>query len=84
MWSVPMLGIVIIITKKTVVVQSLSHAQLCDSMDGSTPGLPVLHQLPELTHTHVHRVSDAIQTSHPLSSPSSPAFSLSQHPGLFK
>ena len=51
-------------------------------MDRSTPGLPVHHQLPEFTQTHVHRVSDAIQPSHPLSSPSPPAFSLSQHQGL--
>ena len=53
-------------------------------MDCSTLGLPVHHQLPEFTHTHVHRVSDAIQPSHPLSSPSPPAFSLSQHQGLFQ
>jgi len=46
---------------------------LCDPMNRSTPGLPVHHQLPEFTHTHVHRVSDAIQPSHSLSSPSSPA-----------
>ena len=52
-------------------------------MDGSTPGLPVHHQLPDLAQTHVHRVSDAIQPSHPLSSPSPPAFNLSQHQGLF-
>ena len=50
----------------------------------SIPGLPVHYQLPEFTQTHVHRVSDAIQPSHPLSSPSTPALSLSQHPGLFK
>ena len=56
---------------------------LCDPMDCSTPGFPVHHQLPEPTQTHVHRVSDAIQPSHPLSSPSPPAFSLSQHQGLF-
>ena len=55
---------------------------ICDPMDCSTPGLPVHHQLPEFTQTHVHRVGDAIQPSHPLSSPSSPAFSLSQHQGL--
>ena len=48
-------------------------------MNRSTPGLPVHHQLPELAQTHVHRVSDAIQPSHPLSSPSPPTFSLSQH-----
>ena len=46
---------------------------LCDTMNRSTPGLPVQHQLPEFTQTHVHRVSDAIQPSHPLSSPSPPA-----------
>ena len=57
---------------------------LCDPMNRSTPGLPVHHQLPEFTRTHVHRVSDAIQPSHPLSSPSPPAFSLSQRQGLFK
>ena len=53
-------------------------------MDCSTPGFPVHHQLPELTQTHVHRVGDAIQPSHPLSPPSPPAFSLSQHQGLFQ
>ena len=57
---------------------------LCDPMNCSTPGLPVHHQLPESTQTHVHRVSDAIQPSHPLSSPSPPALNLSQHQGLFK
>ena len=56
---------------------------LCDRMDCSMPGLPVHHQLPEFTQTHV-RVSDAIQPSHSLSSPSPPAFNLSQHQGLFK
>ena len=56
---------------------------LCDPMDCSTPGLPVHHQLRELAQTHVHWVSDAIQPSHPLLSPSPPAFSLSQHQGLF-
>ena len=53
-------------------------------MDCSTPGLPVHHQLLELTHTHVHWFSDDIQQSHPLSSPSPPTFNLSQHQGLFK
>ena len=52
---------------------------LCDSMDCSTPSLPVLHQHPELAQTHIHRVGDVIQPSQPLSSPSPPAFSLSQH-----
>ena len=57
---------------------------LCDLMNHSTPGLPVHHQLPESTQTHVHRVGDAIQPSHPLSSPSPPALNLSQHQGLFQ
>ena len=52
---------------------------LCDPMNRSTPGLPVPHQLPEFTETHVHRVGDAIQPSHPLSSPSPPAPNPSQH-----
>ena len=52
-------------------------------MDCSTAGFPVHHQLPKLAKTHVHRVSDTIQASHPLSSPSPPAFNLSQHQGLF-
>ena len=56
---------------------------LCDPMDCNTPGLPVHHQLLELAQTHVHQVSDAIQPSHPLLSPSPPAFSLSQHGSLF-
>ena len=67
--------------------QFSSVAQSCptlwDPMNCSMPGFPVHHQLPELTQTHAHRVSDAIQPSHPLLSPS-PAFSLSQHQGLFK
>ena len=57
---------------------------LCDLMNCNTPGLPVHHQLLEFTQTHVHRVSDAIQPSHPLLSPSPPVLSLSQHQGLFK
>ena len=57
---------------------------LCDPMNPSTPGLPVHHRLPEFTQTHVHRVSDAIQPSHPLSSPSPPAPNPSQHQGLFQ
>ena len=56
---------------------------LCDPIDCSTLGLPVLHHLPELAQTHVHWVSDAIQPSHPLLSPSPPAFNLSHHQGLF-
>ena len=69
-------------------VQFSSVAQscptLCNPMNRSTPGLPVHHQLPEFTQTHVHRVSDAIQPSHPLSSPSPPAPNPSQHQGLFQ
>ena len=57
---------------------------LCDPVECSMPGLPVHHQLLELTQTHVHLVSDAIQPFHPLPSPSPPAFNLSQHQGLFK
>ena len=57
---------------------------LCDPMNHSTPGLPVHHQLPEFTQIHVHRVGDAIQPSHPLSSPSPPAPNLSQHQSLFQ
>ena len=57
---------------------------LCDPMDRSTPGLPVHHQVLEFPQTHVHRVGDTIQPSHSLSSPSPPAFNLSQHQGLLK
>ena len=64
---------------------ALSCPTLCaDPMDGSTPGFPVHHQLLELAQTHVHRVGDAIQPSHPLSSPSPSTFNLSQQQGLFK
>ena len=68
--------------------QFSSVAQLCPTlcypMNHSAPGLPVHHQLLESTQTHVHRVGDAIQPSHPLLSPSPPALNLSQHQGLFK
>jgi len=57
---------------------------LCDPMNRSTPGLPVHHQLPEFTQTHIQGVSDAIQPSHPLSSPSPPAPNPSQHQSLFQ
>ena len=57
---------------------------LCDPMNCSTPGLPVHHQLPEFTQTHVHRVGDAIQPSHPLASPSPPVPNPSQHQSLFQ
>ena len=69
-------------------VQFSSVAQSCptlwDPMNRSMPGLPVHHQLPEFTQTQVHRVSDAIQPSHPLSSPSPPAPNPSQHQSLFQ
>ena len=69
-------------------VQFRSVAQscptLCDPMNCSTPGLPVHYQLPEFTQTHVHQVGDAIQPSHPLSSPSPPAPNPSQHQGLLQ
>ena len=68
-------------------VQFISVTQscltLCDPMNHSTPGLPVHHQLPEFTQTHIHRVRDAIEPSHPQSSPSPPAPNPSQHQGLF-
>ena len=68
-------------------IKSSSVAQLCptlcDPMDCSTPGFPVHHQLLELAQTHVHQVSDSIQPSHPLSSPSPAVLNLSQHQGLF-
>ena len=68
--------------------QSSSGAQSCptpcETMDCSMPDFPVYHQLPEFTQTQVHPVGDAIQPSHPLSSPSPPALNLSQHQGLFQ
>ena len=71
-----------------VSIQFISVAQLCPTlcnpMNRGKPGLPVHHKLPESTQTHVHCVSDAIQPSHPLSSPSPPALNLSQNQGLFK
>ena len=80
------MAVLFIIAKASV--QFCSAAQscptLCDPMNHSTPGLPVHHQLLELTQTHVHRVGDAIQPSHPVSFPSPPAPSPSQHQGLFQ
>ena len=71
-----------------VYLQFSSVAQLCptlcDLMDCSTPGFPVHHQLPEFTENHIHWVGNVIQPSHLLSPPSSPAFDLHQHQGLFK
>ena len=74
--------------KDQTMIQFSSAAQscptLCDPMNRGTPGLPVHHQLPEFTQTHVHRVSDAIQPCYPLSSPSPPAPNPSQHQSLFQ
>ena len=75
-----------------IIYSKLSSAQFShlavsnssNSMDYSMPGFLVHHQLPELAQTHLHRVGDATQSSHPLLSPSPPAFNLSQHQGLFK
>ena len=79
-FSHPMRNITFVVF--SLVVQSCPT--LSDSMDCSTPGFPVHHQLPELTQTHTHRVGDAIQPSQSLSSPSPPAFNLSQHQDLFQ
>ena len=79
-WSAPFLGI----TKSQFSSVAQSCLTLCNPMNRSTPGLPVHHQLPEFTQTHVHRVSDAIQPSHPVSSPSPPAPNPSQHQSLFQ
>ena len=78
----------LLISYLILLVQFNSVAQscptLCDPMNCSMPGLPVHHQLSEFTQTHVHRVSDAIQPSHPRSSPSPPALNPSQHQSLFQ
>ena len=73
-------------TRRSVQFSSVAHScpTLFNPMNRSTPGLPVHHELPESTQTHGHCVSDAIQPSHPLSSPSLPALNLSQHQGHFK
>ena len=77
-----------VFVRLTDLLKVVSVVQSCltlfDPMDCSRPGFPVLHQLPELAQIHVHRVSDNIQSSHPLLSPSPPAFFLSQHQGLFQ
>ena len=76
------------INRNTIIVQFSSVAQscltLCKPMNCSTPGLPVHHQLPEFTQTHVHQVGDVIQPSHPLLSPSPPAPNPPQHQSLFQ
>ena len=75
-------------SSSTILVQFSSVTQscltLCNPIHHSTPGLPVHHQLPEFTQTHAHRVGDAIQPPHPLSSPSPPPPNPSQHQGLFQ
>ena len=80
-WKLPVLGSVRSVQFSSV---AQSYLTLCDPMNHSTPGLPVHHQLLEFTETHVHRVGDAMQPSHPLSSPSPPAHNPSQHQGLFQ
>ena len=76
----------IILTGTGVQIRSVTQScpTLCDPMNRSTPGLPVHHQLPEFTHTHIHRVRDAIQPSHPLLSPSPPSPNPYQHQSLFQ
>ena len=73
--------VITFLPRSSVQFSSLTQSclTLCNPMNRSMPGLPVHHQLPEFTQTHVHRVSDAIQPSHPLSSPSPPAPNPSQH-----
>ena len=73
-----------ILTRFSSVQFSCSVVSLCDPMNCSMPGLPVHHQLPEFTQTYIHQVSDAIQPSHPWSSPSPPAPNPSQHQSLFQ
>ena len=75
-----------VVTNRSVQFNSVTQLclTLCDPMNHSMPGLPVHRQLPEFTQTHVHQVCDAMQTSHPLLSPSPPAPSPSQHQGLFQ
>ena len=77
-WKMSTLGVFQI---SSVVQSCQTH---CEPMEWNTPGLPVHHQLPEFTQTHVHWVGDAIQPSHPLPYPPPPALNLSQHQGLFK
>ena len=81
-WSLNLIHL----THETVQFSSVAQpcSTLCNSMNHSTPGLPVHHQLPEFTQAHIHRVGDAIQSSHPLSFPSPPAPNPSQHQGLFQ
>ena len=84
--GVKMTNVSIIFVEHSVQFSSVAQlcSTLCDPMNRSTLGLPVYHRLPEFTQTHVHRVHDAIQPSHPLSSPSPPAPNPSQHQSLFQ
>ena len=82
-YSVVLLSVVVTVTYQFSSVAK-SYPTLCNPMDCSMPGFPVHHQLPDLAQTHVHQLGDAIKPSHPLSSPSLPAFNLSQHQGLFQ
>ena len=81
-----MFSVLLLCSVFNVQIRSLAQScpTLCDPMNCSTPGLPVHHQFPEFTETHVHRASDAIQPSHPLSSPSPLAPNPSQHQSLFQ
>ena len=85
-WTAPLLNFSFRLKSKLLQFSSVAQScpTLCDPMNRSTPGLPVHHKLPEFTQTHAHRVGDAIQPSHPLSSPSPPAPNPSQHQGLFQ
>ena len=83
-WGSYLMSNIIIIRSHQIRSVAQSCLTLCDPMNRSTPGLPVHHKLPEFTQTHVHQVSDAIQPSHPLSSPSPPAPNPSQHQSLFQ
>ena len=82
----PALAVGFFTTEPPVQFSSVTQSclTLCDPRNCSTQGFPVHHQLPELSQTHVHPIGDAIQPSHPLLSPSPPAFSLSQHQGLLQ
>ena len=84
--TIKWIELIILKLKKKIKDSSVAQScpTLCDPMNWITPGLPVHHQLPESTQTHVHWVGDAIHPSHPLSSPSPPNLNLSQHQGLFK
>ena len=76
--------LILIVFNSVQLISAQSCPTLCDPMDCRMPGFPVHHQLPELAQTYVHRVGEAIQTSHPLSPTSPPAFNLSQQQGLFQ